>query len=80
MELNFDDIVSGKDPKQVQQNQSAQDTKLKQTETRARQQSCMIHEIDKDLVLFLLLSFLPTRKLRSKTLESAYRICCALYV
>lgn len=43
MELNFDDIVSGKDPKQVQENKNSQDTKLKQTETRARQQSCMIH-------------------------------------
>jgi hypothetical protein len=53
MELNFDDIVSGKDPKQVAQNKPGQDPKLKQTETRARQQSCMIHEIDKDLVFSL---------------------------
>jgi len=43
MELNFEDIVSGKEPQQVQQNKSAQDTKLKPSETRARQQSCMIH-------------------------------------
>ena len=43
MELNFDDIVSGKDPKPAQQGKAVQETKLKPTETRARQQSCMIH-------------------------------------
>ena len=55
MELNFDDIVSGKEPKSQEQvekeNQKAKETKLKPSETRARQQSCMISEIDKDLVV-----------------------------
>jgi hypothetical protein len=42
MELNFEDILAGKEvhpalPKQQQE------AKLKQTDTRARQQSCMIH-------------------------------------
>jgi formiminotetrahydrofolate cyclodeaminase len=50
MELNFEDIVSGKEPKHVNEEKQAQETKLKQTETRARQQSCMISEVDKDLV------------------------------
>ena len=52
MELNFDDIVAGKDPEaQKKEEEKANEIKLKQTETRARQQSCMISEIDKDLVL-----------------------------
>lgn len=50
MELNFDDIVSGKEPKQTNETKKAEEIKLKPSETRARQQSCMISEIDKDLV------------------------------
>jgi len=49
MELNFDDILTGKDVKPVP-SKPQEDKKLKQTDTRARQQSCMIHEVDKDLV------------------------------
>lgn len=54
MELNFDDIVSGKDPKAEEEAKKAQETVLKSTETRQRQQSCMISEIDKDLVTTIL--------------------------
>lgn len=43
MELNFEDIVSGKDPKQLNENKPTQENKLKPSDTRARQQSCMIH-------------------------------------
>jgi hypothetical protein len=50
MELNFNDILSGKDTKQEEAPKKGKETTLKQTETRARQQSCMITDIDKDLV------------------------------
>lgn len=50
MELNFDDIMSGKDPKAEEEAQKAKETVLKSTETRQRQQSCMVSDIDKDLV------------------------------
>jgi hypothetical protein len=44
MELNFDDILAGND-------QPALKGKTpKQSDTRVRQQSCMIDEVDKDLV------------------------------
>lgn len=79
MELNFDDILSGKEAKPNQSTQKTQEVKLKQTETRARQQSCMINEIDKDLVPCLSCSFLQTLKSKSKTLESASQTCSILY-
>ena len=50
MELNFNDILEGKDTTAKKEETKANDVKLKQTDTRARQQSCMISEIDKDLV------------------------------
>lgn len=50
MELNFNDILAGKDPKQPPKEKKIE---LKQTDTRARQQSCMISEVDKDLVCLL---------------------------
>lgn len=48
MELNFDDILSGKDAKP--QSNPNEAPKLKPSDVKQRQQSCMIHEIDKDLV------------------------------
>lgn len=42
MEINFNDILAGKDIKAPATEQK-QEKKLTQTETRARQQSCMIH-------------------------------------
>lgn len=50
-EIDFNDILSGKEPKAKEETKKAEETKLKVTETRARQQSCMISEIDKDLVV-----------------------------
>jgi hypothetical protein len=49
MELNFDDILSGKEVKEPS-NPKTEQPKLKPTDVKQRQQSCMIHEIDKDLV------------------------------
>lgn len=49
MELNFDDILAGKDVK-APSNTTTEQAKLKPTDVKQRQQSCMIHEIDKDLV------------------------------
>lgn len=46
MELNFNDILSGKEAPAAKPEPS----KLKPTEVKQRQQSCMIHEVDKDLV------------------------------
>lgn len=69
MELNFEDILAGKDVKQGEPKQQ-QDVKLKQTDTRARQQSCMIHEVDKDLVFSILSSCLPIPNLLSRISES----------
>jgi hypothetical protein len=50
MELDFGDILSGKETKPANEGVPSKDNKLKPTETRARQQSCMISEVDKDLV------------------------------
>ncbi len=46
-ELDFNDIVSGKDqaPKITEKKVA-----ITETDTRARQQSCMIKDVDKDLV------------------------------
>lgn len=53
MELDFNKILQGgEQPIPQPQNNQANPTekKLTQTETRARQQSCMITDIDKNLV------------------------------
>ena len=42
MELNFNDILEGKDTAAKKKEENHNDVKLKQTDTRARQQSCMI--------------------------------------
>ncbi len=47
-ELNFDDIMGGGNNTQPMQQSSA--PKLTATNTRARQQSCMVSEVDKDLL------------------------------
>jgi len=54
MELDFGKILEGKDQAQetpIQPQNGGKDIKLTQTEARTRQQSCMINEIDKNLVL-----------------------------
>jgi hypothetical protein len=80
MEIDFDDILNFKEPTNTGPKPAAQtDVKLKQTETRARQQSCMIHEVDKDLVMTSLLSCPPTLSPLSKTSESAFPICSIWY-
>lgn len=48
-ELNFNDIIGGGDDKKDNLQQSTA-PKMSATNTRARQQSCMITEVDKDLL------------------------------
>ena len=69
MELNFLDIISGKEVQPVQPAQITAEGKLKPSETRARQQSCMVSEIDMDLVKYFLLSSQQIQKQMFKTLE-----------
>ena len=67
MELNFNDILAGKDQKEPPKQKKLE---LKQTDTRARQQSCMISEVDKDLVSVTPISFHKTPKPTLPTSES----------
>ena len=48
-ELNFDDILSGGESKH-EPNKQTTAPKLSATNTRARQQSCMVTDVDKDLL------------------------------
>lgn len=41
MELNFNDIIAGKEAPKPEK--AAETVQLKKSDTRARQQSCMIH-------------------------------------
>lgn len=77
MELNFDDILAGKDAKP--EANKAEQPKLKPTDVKQRQQSCMIHEIDKDLVPLPSSSYPPTPRRPLKTSESASLTCSAWY-
>jgi hypothetical protein len=75
MELNFDDILSGKEANPTVN--VAEQIKLKPSDVKQRQQSCMIHDIDKDLVSINLYSYLQILNRLPKISESAYLICCA---
>ena len=48
-ELDFDKIIQGEDQNKAPELKE-KEKKMTQTDTRARQQSCMISEVDKDLV------------------------------
>ena len=78
MELNFDDILSGKEAKPKPA--ANEPNKLKPSDVKQRQQSCMITDIDKDLVSPLPLSCRPIPRLPSKISESAFQICSLWYV
>ncbi len=75
MELDFNDILSGKEAKPTVTEQP----KSKPSDVKARQQSCMIHEIDKDLVPQISFSYplIPKRPFRIS--ESVSPICLILY-
>jgi len=77
MELNFDDILSGKEAKP--QSNANEAPKLKPSDVKQRQQSCMIHEIDKDLVTPPPPSSQPIPKRPLKISESAFPTCSASY-
>lgn len=76
MELDFNDILSGKEAKPTGHTEQP---KSKPSDVKQRQQSCMIHEIDKDLVPLISFSCLPIPKHPSKISESASQICSVLY-
>ena len=50
-ELDFDKIMKGEDQAAQKKEAEEKAKKLTQTDTRARQQSCMISEVNKDLVI-----------------------------
>ena len=76
MELNFNDILAGKEQKAPKENKKVE---LKQTDTRARQQSCMISEVDKDLVNHQSYSCQITPRPTPQISESVSLTCCNWY-
>lgn len=51
-ELDFNSIMQGEEQAaEKPQAPEAKEKKMTQTDTRARQQSCMITDVDKDLVI-----------------------------
>ena len=63
-ELDFSKIMAGEEQPQQQSNLTipAHDKKMTKTDTRARQQSCMVSEIDKDLVTPILVQLPSSTK------------------
>ena len=68
--------MAGKDVKPAN---TANNTKAKPSDVKARQQSCMISDVDKDLVPYPSFSFPPTTNHYLKTSESAWQTCSTSY-
>lgn len=74
-ELDFDAILRGEDPTPKNQPEKT-NVKVSETDTRKRQQSCQVKDVDKDLVVLTLYSFLqPTIHLIVQDLEYLFPIC-----